>query len=476
MMKMKMTKNLISLAVSATLTACAVGPDYKMPTIDAPASFQTTAAELTANPVEREFWKRFNDETLNTLINEAVKSNHDIKIALANLANAKALAREARTQLLPTILANAGYNESLDAANQTKLANATRADRESRAATVSIDMAWELDVVGRLRRATESRLANQQAVEAELNGVMTAIAAEVATNYFSLRGLQRELEATRAVVVNLQEVKKIVVARVDAGSSSALDEARITALVENARAAIPQFESAIARAINRISVLTANRHGALTKKLTEPSTLKPKASMEPVAPIIAIGSPTALIQRRPDVRAAERALAAANAQIGIAIADYYPRITIGGEVGVNAKNADDLSKNDSQFWNIGPKLVWAFLDSGRIRANVNRAEARTESALATFDKTLLTALEETDNALDGYIQSRTRESILNNAANAATDAAKLSKLRFDAGASDFLTLLDAERTRIAANRDLDQARTTTANAMVTVYKALAGGF
>ena len=180
--------------------------------------------------------------------------------------------------------------------------------------------------------------------------------------------------------------------------------------------------------------------------------------------------------RRPDVRAAERELAAATARIGIAIADFYPRISISGEFGVNAGSPRDWGQSGNRFWGIGPSIRWAFLDSGAIRARINQAEARVDSAMAKFDKTVLIALEETENALFAYSQSLTREQALNDSKASATEAAKLAQLRFDAGASDFLVVLDAERTRIAAERDLAQGTASTATSLVAVYKALAGGF
>jgi outer membrane protein, multidrug efflux system len=465
-----MEKLILSLSVAAALAGCAVGPDYKVPSSNAPQAFNAKSPSFNTSEVERQFWKRFDDAALAQLVDDATKSNHDIKIALANLGEAKSLARDARAQLLPTILANASYKDSVDAANQTRQPNPTRADREFRAAIASIDMTWELDFAGRLRRAAESSNASNQSVEAQLDDVMISIAAEVARNYFELRGLQRELQAAKDNVTNLIETQKIVDARVNAGSGTALDAARAKSITESSRAAIPQLEAAVSRALNRLAVLTGKQPGALQASL---GVAKPIAALPRVT---AIGSPEQLLKRRPDVRAAERDLAAATARIGIAIADYYPRISIGGDVGVNARNGGDLGESASRFWSFGPKISWAFLDSGRIKANVNRAEARTDAALARFDKTVLTALEETENALFGYSQSLAREEALKSASTAANDAAKLAKLRYDAGASDFLTLLDAERTRIAADREFDQAKATTATSLVSVYKALAGGY
>jgi outer membrane protein, multidrug efflux system len=470
MMKRNILTLSLSVLLASCLVSCAVGPDYKASPVDAPQAFNTQSNRFSDSEIEKAFWKRFDDVLLNTLIDDAVRSNHDIKIAVSNLAEAKALARDARAQLLPTILANASYKDSLDAANQTRQPNPTRSDREFRSVIASVDMTWELDFAGRLRRASEASLASGQAVEAQLDDVMISMVAEVARNYFELRGLQRELQGAKDNVANLVETQKIVDARVDAGAGTGLDMARAKSILDSSRATIPQLEIGVSRVANRLAVLTGKRPGVLTAQLGE---AKPLAMLSRVT---AIGSPDALLKRRPDVRAAERELAAATARIGVAVADYYPRISIGGDIGINAKSGGDLSSESSRFWSFGPKLTWAFLDSGRIRANINRAEARADVALARFDKTVLIALEETENALSGYSQSLAREEALYGASGAAQEATKLAKLRFEAGASDFLTLLDAERTRIAADREYDQAKAATATSLVAVYKALAGGF
>jgi outer membrane protein, multidrug efflux system len=467
---MIMEKSILALSVALILAGCAVGPDYKTPAIEAPQTFVAKSDAFNNSEVEKRFWTRFNDTQLNALIDDAVKSNHDIKIAVANLAEAKSLARNDRAQLLPTILANASYKDSLDAANQTRMPNPTRDQREFRAAIASIDMSWELDFAGRLRRATEASRASNQAAEASLDDVIISISAEVARNYFDLRSAQRELTAAKENVANLTETKKIVDARLSAGSGTALDVARAATILESSRALVPQLESQVSRTLNRLAVLTGKRPNALHVTLGEAK------AISALPAVTSIGSPEALLKRRPDVRVAERELAAATARIGIALADYYPRITIAGDVGVNARTGSGLSEDSARFWSFGPRIVWAFLDSGRIRANVNRAEARTDAALARFDKTVLTALEETENALYGYAQSRARENALATASGAASDAAKLAKLRYEVGASDFLTVLDAERSRISAERDYDQAKATTATSLVSVYKALAGGY
>jgi outer membrane protein, multidrug efflux system len=464
MIKEKIMKTkLIVVVISALLAGCAVGPDFKTPTPVTNEKFINSAAIYNAGEVDKAFWRRFNDPTLNQLI--------DLKIAIANVAEAKSLSREARSALSPTILANTSYRESLDSLNVVKGApNPTRADRESRAAIASIDMSWELDFAGRLRRGAEAANAEAAAVEARLDDVQITLAAEVARNYFELREQQLELMLAKQNVENFTNVLKITEAKFGAGSVNGLDRARAKSLLDTARATVPQAEAAVVRTIYRLSVLTGKAPGALN------NLLEPKASLTRVEIITAIGTPEQLLKRRPDIRAAERELAAATARIGIAIADFYPRITIGGEYGVNARSPRDWDQSGNRFWGIGPSIKWAFLDSGAIRARVNQAEARVDAAMAKFDKTVLVALEETENALFAYSQSLTREKALNDSKTAATDAAKLAQLRFDAGASDFLVVLDAERTRIAAERDLAQGTASTATSLVAVYKALAGGF
>ncbi len=469
-MKIKRIVIVVSVLISALVSGCAVGPDFKTPTPLSSDKFINAAPVFNTGEVDKTFWRRFNDASLNQLIEDALKANHDLKIAIANVAVAKALSREARSQLLPTILANASYRDSLDSANVVKIPNPTRADREQRASIASIDMSWELDFAGRLRRGAEAASADAAAVDAQLDDVQVSLTAEVARNYFELREQQLELMLAKQNVANFSNVLKINSARFDAGSVNGLDLARAKSLLETARATVPQAETTIIKTVYRLSVLTGKPPGALNNLLDRNPNLV-RAEI-----VTAIGTPAQLLKRRPDIRAAERELAAATARIGIAVADFYPRISIGGNIGVNARSPRDWDQSGNRFWGIGPSITWAFLDSGAIRSRINQAEARVDAAMAKFDKTVLVALEETEGALFAYSQSLTREKALNDSNAAASQAVKLAQLRFDAGASDFLVVLDAERTRIVAERDLAQGTAATATSLVAVYKALAGGF
>ncbi len=469
-MKTKLIAAAIPTLLAVLLSGCAVGPDFKTPALNTNDKFINTAAAFNAGEVDKAFWRRFNDPVLNQLIDDAAKANHDLKIAIANVAEAKALSREARSQLLPTILANASYRDSLDSANVVKTPNPTRADREGRASVASIDMSWELDFAGRLRRGLEASNAEAAAVDARLDDVQISLAAEVARNYFELREQQLELMLAKQNVLNFANALKINSARFDAGSVNGLDLARAKSLLETARATVPQAETSVVKTVYRLSVLTGKPPGALN------SLLDTKPALTRADMVTAIGTPEQLLKRRPDIRAAERELAAATARIGIAVADFYPRISIAGNVGVNARSPRDWDQSSNRFWGIGPSISWAFLDSGAIRSRINQAEARVDAAMAKFDKTVLIALEETEGALFAYSQSLTREKALSDSNIAAAQAAKLAQLRFDAGASDFLVVLDAERTRIAAERDLAQGTAATSTSLVAVYKALAGGF
>ncbi len=469
-MKTKLIAAAIPTLLAVLLSGCAVGPDFKTPALNTNDKFINTAAAFYAGEVDKAFWRRFNDPVLNQLIDDAAKANHDLKIAIANVAEAKALSREARSQLLPTILANASYRDSLDSANVVKTPNPTRADREGRASVASIDMSWELDFAGRLRRGLEASNAEAAAVDARLDDVQISLAAEVARNYFELREQQLELMLAKQNVLNFANALKITSARFDAGSVNGLDLARAKSLLETARATVPQAETSVVKTVYRLSVLTGKPPGALN------SLLDTKPALTRADMVTAIGTPEQLLKRRPDIRAAERELAAATARIGVAVADFYPRISIAGNVGVNARSPRDWDQSSNRFWGIGPSISWAFLDSGAIRSRINQAEARVDAAMAKFDKTVLIALEETEGALFAYSQSLTREKALSDSKIAAAQAAKLAQLRFDGGASDFLVVLDAERTRIAAERDLAQGTAATSTSLVAVYKALAGGF
>ena len=457
------------LLTSAILAACAVGPNYREPEVPAPQEFiGAENVKFTTAEVERDFWKSFNDPLLDQLVEQALDSNHDIRIAMTRLREARALRGEARLDLAPTVTASGGYTESRSSVRQAPAALGIERDEDYYDA--SFDAFWELDFFGRVRRGVEASSAEVGAAEAGVYDSQVSITAEVARNYFELRGFQERLAVARRNAENQSESLRITNARLDAGRGTRLDTSRASAQLSATLATIPELEASATRSILRLGVLTGHSPEALVAQLSEPRAL-------PQLPINhAIGTPEALLRRRPDIRIAERNLAAATARIGVAVGDLFPRVSLTGRWGYDALGSSDLGNGGSETFAFGPSIQWAAFDLGRVRQRIDQREAAADGALARYEQTVLRALEETDASLTDYSKALVKQEHLQNSATASIEAATLARARFESGAADFLTVLDAERSVLEAEDQLARSETQTATALLATYKALGGGF
>jgi outer membrane protein, multidrug efflux system len=464
-----MPKPILVTALAVLLAACAAGPDYVRPDATAPAGFaQADAGVYASAESESEFWRRFEDPLLSELVAEAFASNQDLRAALARYERARALYRHARFDRLPTVTAGATAADVRSSAGQ--LPGASRDQRDSESYEIAAEAAWELDFIGRVRRGIEAQQALADASAAELMALQVALTGELVRSYYELRGLQQQLRVARSNADNQRGSLQLVQARLDAGRGIELDVVRARALLEGTLARIPALEAEIAVAMHRIAVLTGHEPGALTAKLAE------AAPMPALPARVPVGTPGELLRRRPDILAAERRLAAATARIGVATADLFPRFTLGGLVGSQAADAGDLFGRDSETRVVALGIDWSFLDVGRVRARIAAADADATAQLAQYQQTVLLALEETENALVRYARVQQEQAHLEQAAQASASAARLSRLRFDAGAADFLHVLDAERAQLEAEDRMVQGRTRAAVALVALYRSLAGGW
>jgi multidrug efflux system outer membrane protein len=459
---------LIALAtLLAALTGCAVGPNYAKPaTPVAPQFVGATEGAYSGEDAQAAFWTQFGDATLDRLIDEALAANHDLRIALAHLVEARAERREAQFDLAPTVTASGGYTKEQFPA----VSSPTGGAFNQQFYDAGFDAFWELDFFGRVRRNVEAQSAEVQGAEAGLRDAQVSVTAEVARTYFELRGEQARFAVTWRNVENQRATLQLTQARFEAGRSTELDTARAQAQLSATLSTIGPLEAAIARSIHRLSVLTGREPTALRDLLAPPREL-------PGLPqIAAVGDPAGLLRRRPDIRVAERQLAASNALVGVAIADYFPKVTFTGNFTYAAQTPAELGTSASRGYLIGPGISWAAFDLGRVRARVAGSRARADQALAAYEQTVLRALEETENAL--ITHARTRDS-LSDAAAAATasqTAARIARTRYEGGLVDFLDVLDAERTQLADEDRLAQSRTDAATSLVAVYKALGGGW
>jgi outer membrane protein, multidrug efflux system len=451
------------------MAGCSVGPDYKAPKISVPPSFANGAqAQYSTNRAVTAWWRGFADPELNKLVDAAAASNLDLRIVTANLLQARALRLGAKSDFFPVIDGVASYSNNKF--SQAGLYGATGVGRQEELYNVGFDSAWELDIFGRVRRSVEAATASVQAAQATRRDVLVSLTSEVARNYFELRGTQNELAVLRRNADNERETLKITQSRLDAGSGTDLDVARARAQLNNNLAEIPPAEAAIAHAIHRLGVLTGRQPEALTGELETP------APPPHLPELVAIGNPEELLRRRPDIRAAERSLVASTAGIGVATADLFPRVTFIGDIGLQATSFTGLGGPASDTRSFGPAITWAALDIGHVRSRINAAGAGAAAGLAQYEKTVLTALEETENALVDFGRIRARRDFLAESVKSSQDASDLAHARYNDGASDFLTVLDAERVLLEAQDQLAQTDTQTATALVAVYKALGGGW
>jgi multidrug efflux system outer membrane protein len=470
MRKVRLMRNQVLAVISALLlAACAVGPDYRRPEVATSDQFVgVEGAKFSSAEVEREFWKAFNDQQLNEMIERALAANHDIRIATARLREARALRGETKLDLAPTVQASAGYTKAR--ASDRQLAPLPNVDRNQDFYDSGFDAFWELDFFGRVRRQVEASSAEVQSAEASVYATQVSVTAEVARNYFELRGAQQQLAVAQRNAENQGETVRITTARLDAGRGTQLDASRAQAQLSATLATIPDLEAAVTRSMLRLGVLTGQSPEALLPQL---SAAKPLPELPNAHDI---GTPEQLLRRRPDIRVAERDLAAATAEIGVAVGDLFPRITFLGSWGFNAVKSSDLGNAGSESFSFGPSISWAAFDLGRVRQRIRQREAATDRALARYEQTVLQALEETDASLTAYSKAIVKEQHLQASASASLEAAKLARARYESGVADFLQVLDAERTALAAEDQLARSETQTATALLATYKALGGGF
>jgi multidrug efflux system outer membrane protein len=459
----------IAVAVTAALLAagCAVGPDYKEPKASVSANFKNfETGTFSAEDARAHFWTDLNDETLTHLVDDALGANHDLRIALARFTEARALRRQATLDLFPTVTAGGGYTKQKVAVDQTL----PGVSRTSELYDAGFDAVWELDFFGRVRRNIEASRAELQGAEANLQDAQVLVTAEVSRTYFELRGFQSQLAVARRNVDNQKSTLDLTNHLLDAGRGTELDTERAQAQLSTTLATIGPLEAAVARSIHRLGVLTGRDPTALTDQLTAPKEL-------PAIPqLVAVGDPGALLRRRPDIRVAERDLAASTARIGIATADLFPSVTFTGSIGYAAAKSGDLGDSNSGTYLIGPGISWAAFDLGRVKARIDASKARNDESLARYEQTVLRALEETENALVTHARARERLAHVEQAAKSSKSAAQLAHVRYENGIIDFLQVLDAERTQLEAEDALAQSRTDVATSLIAVYKALGGGW
>jgi outer membrane protein, multidrug efflux system len=454
------------------LAGCSVGPNYKRPEIAVPASwneaqqssFDTGPAPLT------DWWTEFNDPLLNTLVQRAVQSNLDIRLAEARIRESRALRAVTAADAWPGLEAAGSYRRSRSSENAFVSGGGGDAFLGGDLFRTGFDASWEVDIFGGVRRRVEAADANVAASLEERRNALVTLLGDVARNYIELRGFQRRLAVARSNLQAQQETLDLTKVRFEAGLSSDFEVAQSEGQVNTTAAQIPALESALKGSVHRLDVLLGQQPGALWARLSS------EAPVPALPPQAHVGLPAELLRRRPDIRRAERVLAAATAQVGAATADLYPRFSLTGSFGFQSINAGDLISSPSRFWSIGPTILWPVFDAGRIRANIAVRDAQQEQALTLYEKTVLTAFEDVENSLVNYAKEQTRYRALMDAVAANRRAVQMANELYTRGLVDFLNVLETQRSLYASESELAQSETVMASNLVALYKALGGGW
>jgi outer membrane protein, multidrug efflux system len=448
--------------LATLLTACGVRRPYTQPTEPAAKMPSGDQSAFSAAPYDPRWWTEFEDPALDALESAALEVNHDVRIAVARLAQARAIFDDVKLDRYPTVTAGA----SVDWREQA-VPGFTEEPVDTTTYRAGFDAIWELDLFGRVRSSVRAAAADAQAFEASLDDVRVIVAAEVARTYFELRGLQHQLAVAERSLANQRQTLRLTEVRRDAGYGEEFDVASASARVAAIEASLPPLHASIAAREHRLAVLTAARPGALAVDVSP-------RPYPPLAKALPIGDPTLLLRKRPDVRAAERRLAAAAAREGIAAAELFPRITVTGFLGLLAGRGSLFGTSDSRAWAVTPALQWAAFDLGSVRARLRGAEAGTREAVAIYQQTVLQALEEASNAFVSYREQQQRLVKLADQARESGRAASIARTRYREGVADFLALLDAERTELQAEDAVASAEAEVFTGAVAVYKALGG--
>ncbi|WP_247254974.1 efflux transporter outer membrane subunit [Pseudomonas moorei] len=452
-----------SLLVAA-LAACTVGPDYKTPDTPPANIVHAKAANYDQSRFETVWWQQFDDPTLNQLVSQSLQGNRDLRVAFARWKAARAIRDDISNDNLPVVTSRASSQQGrAQVPGQTE--NRVNIERYD----LGLDMAWEVDLFGRIQRELESSDAREDAAAADLYQLRVTMIAELVDAYGQLRGAQLRERIALANLKNQNDSRSVTVSRRDAGIGNELDVVRADARLAAVEASVPQLQAEQVREKNRIATLLGERPDKLSVDLS------PKA-LPAIAKALPVGDPGELLQRRPDILSAERKLAAATADVGVATADLFPRVSLSGFLGFTAGRGSQIGSSAARAWGLGPSITWAAFDLGSVRARIRGANAEAEGALATYEQQVLLALEESENAFSDYAKRQQRLLSLIKQSESSRAAADLAGIQYKEGSVDYLVLLDAERERLNAEDAQAQGEIDQYRGIVAIYKALGGGW
>jgi NodT family efflux transporter outer membrane factor (OMF) lipoprotein len=459
------------LVAGALLAGCTVGPNYHRPPANPPSEWVSpmTGGETNTPSADAQWWKSFHDPELDSLIVRAAESNLDLRASLARVRQARALRQIASAALWPTIDANASYTANRYSATSL-FPFPPGTPLEADLYQAGFDSTWELDVFGGTRRSVEAARAELAAAEYGRRNLLLTVYGEVARNYIQARAFQKRLAVLRDNINAQEQILSLTRDLFAKGLATDLDVQQQTALLATSQSEEPALDTGFRGSAYRLAVLLAHPPGALLDELLA------QAPIPAAPPVVPVGLPSELIQRRPDIQQAERQLAAATAQIGVATADLFPKFSLTGNAGMESIYASDWFSAGSRYWAAGPMVQWRIFDAGHIRANIRLQNARQEEALATYEQTILGAFEDVENALTAYAHEQIRRESLSQAVNANKQATQLSEQLYRNGLADFLRVLEAQRSLYESQDELIQSDQTVSANLVALYKALGGGW
>lgn len=477
------TASLAAVAAAAlALAGCAVGPDYQRPDLTAPATYphaDVLAARPAAAPAPSldTWWLGFDDPVLTRIVQRALAENLDLAAALARVDQARAVAQEAGAELLPQGSAGASVLKQRQSLVNPigKLSNALQGDRRSVTLyDVGVAASWEIDVAGGLRRGAEAAGAEAQAAEAQHLGVRVTVAAEAADAYFRIRGAQRRIAIAEDQIATNGRLLELVQLRQQDGLAATREVAQAQALVAQARTTVPPLRIALQTQLNRLDVLMGATPGTYARELDSDGSVA--ATTAAVPAISAAEGPVALLRRRPDVIAAERRLAASNARIGVATAEYYPKVSISGLLGFESLQANTLFTAKAFQPTIAAGLRWRLFDFGRVDAEVKQAKGANAEALANYRQSMLRATEDVENAIVTLTELENQSKELSTEVDAHVRARNASEDAYKGGAVSLYEVLEEDRLLLTARDEQARVVADNARAAVATFRALGGGW
>jgi multidrug efflux system outer membrane protein len=461
-----MNKTILSLILVMFLAGCAMGPDYKRPTVDSPKAWRVDEKEAK-DMANTAWWEQFGDPVMNGLIDEALKQNYDIRIATARVDEYMGRYWVGRSGLFPQIGANASAGQNRISEQGASTAALSGLKNPSDSYQANFSGSWEIDIWGKLRRATEASRADLLSTEEARQAVILSLVSAIANGYINLRDLDKQLEVARRTAKTREDSYNLFKLRFEGGVISELELNQVKSEYEQALATIPQIEKQVTFQENALSLLLGRNPGPIARG---------KNIDELVLPAVPAGLPSDLLERRPDIRQAEQALIAANARIGVAKAQFFPTISLTGLFGWSSTDLSNLFTGPAQVWSWGGNLAAPIFTGGSLMGQLRATEAIQQQTLFNYQSTVQTAFREVDNSLAD--QKRTREQLdaQKKQVGSLGEYARIARLRYDNGYTSYIEVLDAERSLFSAELSYAQTQGVLFAALVNLYKAMGGGW